>query len=212
MVSGRPYFCCRSASSLGASLSNSWVIRVATVGRRGASSRRKLRQTAPRSGHLNTYWASHLRERAFALVSAADIDSSSMRHKATLPLLLLLLVAGQLSAEFCMVQCQGMRMTEPACAMHEMARDHCASCKHASASDTSASLSALGTCPGQACNSVLGLALSRPDHEVGLLIPSVSFDVLVPPVLVGMGRMHYRDARSTRSIRPFGPLTPSLRI
>lgn len=153
-----------------------------------------------------------LRQRSFAFLSAADINSISMRYKATLPALLLLLLTGQLSAEFCMAQCQIMRMTEPACAMHQMANGHCASCKHASANSKNASLSTLGTCSGQTCNSVLELVQSRPDHQIRPSVATVSFDILSPPVLEDTHPVRFRHARSTRFIPPFDPLLSNLRI
>jgi hypothetical protein len=135
-----------------------------------------------------------------------------MKCKVTLPVLFILLVAGQMSAEFCVAQCQSMRMTEPACAMHEMAHGHCASCKHASANDTSTSLSTLGTCSGQTCNSVLELVQNRPDPEVKPLVVAISFDIYTHPILKGKRHVHFQDARSTKSIPPFDPLISSLRI
>jgi hypothetical protein len=135
-----------------------------------------------------------------------------MMYKATLPVLLLLLVAGQLSADFCMAQCQSMRMTEPACAMHEMADGHCASCKHPYANGTSASLSTPGTCSGQTCNSVLGLFQSRCDDEIKPLFKAVSCDIGTSPILNGTRQVRCRDARSTKSTPSFDPLISSLRI
>jgi len=147
----------------------------------------------------------------FARLPAAGINSSSMRRKLTLPLLLLLLVAGQLSAELCMAQCQSTRITEPACAMHAMAHGHCASCKHAFANGTNASFSTMGTCSDQTCSSVLDLAQSRPDN-IRPVVSARSFDILRAPVLEDTHSVRSRDARSTRSISPFDPLISSLRI
>jgi hypothetical protein len=135
-----------------------------------------------------------------------------MKYKVTLPVLLLLLVAGQMSAEFCMARCQGMRMTEPACAMHEMAHGHCAPRKHASINGMSTSLSTLGTCSGQACNSALELMQNRTDPEVKPLVVAISSDILISPILERTRQVHFRDARSTRSIPPFDPLISSLRV
>jgi len=147
-----------------------------------------------------------------AFLSGTSVDSASMRHKATLPLLLLLLVAGQMSAEFCMAQCQNMRMSEPACAMHDMTHGHCASCKHASANSTDASLSTPRTCSGQTCNNVLGLLQNRSDLGVKPLISPVSIEILAPPIHEGARASRFRDARNIKSILPFDPLISSLRI
>jgi hypothetical protein len=155
--------------------------------------------------------ASSRRNGAFAFLSAADINSSSMRRKATLPVLLLLLVAGQLSAGFCRAQCEDMRRSGPACAMHEMAHGHCASCKHASAG-TNSCLSTVGTCFGQTCNRVLGLVQNRPEPGTRRLVESVSSDILAPRALEGTHPVRFRDARISRSIPPFDPLISSLRI
>jgi hypothetical protein len=133
-------------------------------------------------------------------------------HKATLPLILLLLVAGQFSAELCMAQCQSVKMTEPECAMHAMAHGHCPSCKHASAKGTNASLSTLGTCLGQTCNSVLGLAQSRPNYEIRLVASAISCETLCVPDLEDTRPLSIGDVRSTRSLTPFDPLISSLRI
>ncbi len=150
--------------------------------------------------------------RGFAFLSVCVVNSASMRLKATLPVFLLLLLAGQLSAELCMAQCQSMRMTEPACAMHEMSHGHCASCKHASANGTNASLATMETCSGQTCNNVLGLEQSRSNTEIRPSVKAVSFDILPPPVVEDTDPVRFRDARSTRSIPPFDPLISSLRI
>jgi hypothetical protein len=137
-----------------------------------------------------------------------------VKYKATLPVLLLLLVAGQISAEFCRAQCagMGMRMMEHACSMHGMAHAHCASCKHASAIGASGALSTLDACSGQICNSVLGLVQNPPDHGIKPSVSPVSIDILAPPVLEGTRTFHFRDARSTKFILPFDPLITSLRI
>ncbi len=135
-----------------------------------------------------------------------------MKHKATLPLILLLLVAGQMSAEFCRAQCEGMgmRMMAHACGMHGMA--HCASCKHASANGAGGALSGLDACSGQICNSVLVLVQNPPDHGIKPSVPPASIDIPAPPVLEGTRALRFRDARSTKSILPFDPLISSLRI
>jgi hypothetical protein len=151
-------------------------------------------------------------QNAFAFVSASVVNSASMRYKATLPVLLLLLVAGQLSPEFCMAQCESLRMMEPACPMHEMSHGHCASCKHASANGTNASLATFGTCSGQSCNNVLGLAQSRPNSEMRPLVTAVSSNILPPSVLEDTHPVRFGDARSTRFIPPFDPLISGLRI
>jgi hypothetical protein len=147
-----------------------------------------------------------------AFLSGSGVDSASMRHKATLPLLLLLLVAGQMSAEFCMAQCQNMRMSEPACAMHDMTHGRCASCKHASANSRNASLLTPRTCSGQTCNSVLGLLQNRSDLGVKPLISRVSIEIFAPPIYEGARASRFRDARNIKSILPFDPLISSLRI
>jgi hypothetical protein len=137
-----------------------------------------------------------------------------VKYKVTLPVLLLLLVAGQMSAEFCMAQCEGMGMgtMEHACGMHAMAQAHCASCKHASANGASGALSARDACSGQICNSALGLVQNPPDHGIKPSVSPVSIDILAPPVLEGTRALHFRDARSSKSILPFDPLISSLRI
>lgn len=137
-----------------------------------------------------------------------------MKHKATLPLLLLLLVAGQMSAEFCMAQCEGMStgMMAHACGMHGMAHAHCAWCKHASDKRASNTLSAHETCSGQACNSVLGLVQNRSDLGFESLVSPVSINILAPPIQDGARAAQFRDVRSTKSILPFDPLMSTLRI
>jgi hypothetical protein len=129
-----------------------------------------------------------------AYLLGPSVDSALMRHKATLPLLLLLLVAGQMSAEFCAAQCQNMRMAEPTCAMHKMAHSHCASCKHAFADSRNASLSTPRTCSGQTCTRALELVKVRTDPEVKPLVAAISFDVLAPPLLEDTHRARFRDA------------------
>jgi hypothetical protein len=135
-----------------------------------------------------------------------------MMQKTTLPVLLLLLVAGQMSAEFCMARCEGMRMTEPTCIMHGISHGHCASCKHTSANGASTSLSALDTCFGQICNGVLGLVQKRPDRGIEPLVATVSFDIFALPLREGTRRFRFSNKRSTRYILPFDPLISSLRI
>lgn len=136
-----------------------------------------------------------------------------MKHKATLPLLILLLVAGQLCAELCMAQCLGMRMMEPACVMHEMSHGHCAMCEHASANHSSNTLSAPETCSSQICSSVLDLPQTRIDHEIKPLGSPVSVDILAASIHERALAVHLRDPRSTKSIPPpFDPLISSLRI
>jgi hypothetical protein len=135
-----------------------------------------------------------------------------MRQKVTLPVLLLLLVVGQMSAEFCRAQCEGMKVTGSACTMHGMAHGLCASCKHASANDASGTLSALDTCSGQICSSVLGLVQNRPDREIELLVALVSIDILAPPVREGARSLRFIDARSTTYVLPFDPMISGLRI
>jgi hypothetical protein len=137
-----------------------------------------------------------------------------VKYKATLPLLLLLVVAGQLSAVFCIAQCEGMstRMMAHACGMHGMAQGHyCASCKHSSVNDASGNLSAVD-CSGQICNSVLGLVQKNPDHGFKPLVAQVSIDAIAPPVLGGMRPLDFKNSRCARSIPPFDPLISSLRV
>lgn len=131
-----------------------------------------------------------------------------------MPLLLLLLVAGQLSAEFCMAQCEGMsmRMMAHACDMHGMAQGRCESCKYVSVNGPRGTISALETCSGQICNSVLGLVQNRPNYGFKPLVALVSVEALAPPVLEGMRPLRFKDSRSTKSIPPFDPLISSLRI
>lgn len=135
-------------------------------------------------------------------------------YKATLPMLLLLLVAGQMSAEFCMAQCEGMGtgMMTPSCGMHGMAQGHCPMCKHASANGISIASSAPITCSGQACNSVLGLVQNRSDLRFESLVSPVSINILAPPIQDRARVSQFRDVRSTKSILPFAPLISTLRI
>ena len=133
-----------------------------------------------------------------------------MRYKATLPLLLLLLVIGQMSGELCMARCEGMATMVPSCAMHGMAQGHCALCKYAS--DKRTSNSAPETCSGQICNSVLGLVQNRLDHGINIVVAPVTFEILVPLFQDRARAAQFRDARSTKSILPFDPLISTLRI
>lgn len=137
-----------------------------------------------------------------------------MRYKATLPLLLLLLVAGQMSAEFCMAQCEGMGtgMMTHACGTPGMAQGHCPICKHASANSISIASSVPITCSGQACNSILGLVQNRSDLGFEPLVSPVSIKILAPPIQDGARAAQFRDVRSTESILPFDPLISTLRI
>ncbi len=96
--------------------------------------------------------------------------------------------------------------------MHEMVHGHCASCKHASANDTTIFLSTLGTCSGQTCIGTLELVQNRTYPEAKPLVVAQSFDNLPSPVLGGTPNVQFRDARSTRSIPPFDPLISNLRI
>ena len=127
-------------------------------------------------------------------------------------MVLLLLVIGQMSAEFCMAQCEGMRMTGPACTMHSMANGHCPMCKHASANGISIASSAPITCSGQVCNSVLELVQNRSALGLEPLVSLVSIDILGPPIEDAAPAARYRDVRSTKSILPFDPLISTLRI
>jgi hypothetical protein len=120
-----------------------------------------------------------------------------------LPVLLLLLVIGQMSAEICRARCEAMPC---------MAHCHDASCRHASANFTRATLLASETCSGQICRNPLWLPQNRPDHESMLSITSVPFNVPVPEVLEGEHPVRFRTGRSTESIPPFDPLISSLRI
>jgi hypothetical protein len=137
-----------------------------------------------------------------------------VKHKATLPLLLLLLVVGQMSAEFCMAQCEGMStgMMAHACGMHGMAQGHCALCKHTSDKRVSNPLSAHETCSGQACKIVLGLVQNRSDLGFGSLVSPISMNIFAPPIQNGTRAAQFRDVRSTTSILPFDPLMSALRI
>ena len=137
-----------------------------------------------------------------------------MKYKVTLPVLFLLLVAGQMSAEFCMARCEGMstRMLAHACGMHGMAQGQCAMCNHASASGTNSAASAPETCSDQICNSVLGLLQNRHDFGIEPSVAAIPLDVVIPPVLEGDSSVRFRTARSTQSIPRFDPLISSLRI
>jgi hypothetical protein len=127
-------------------------------------------------------------------------------------MLLLLLVAGQMSAEFCMSQCEGMRMTGPACTMDSMANGHCPLCKHTSDNRKSNTLSAPETCSGQVCNSVLGRVQNRSALRLEPLISLSSIDILALPIEDGARAARFRDVRRTKSILPFDPLISTLRI
>jgi len=137
-----------------------------------------------------------------------------VKYKATLPVVLLLLVIGQMSGELCMAQCEGMgtgMMTHP-CGMHGMAQSHCALCKHSSDKRASNTLSVHENCSGLACNSVLGLVQNRSDLGFESLVSPVSINVLAPPIRDGARAAQFRDVRSTKSILPFDPLISTLRI
>jgi hypothetical protein len=155
-------------------------------------------------------WA--LRFLVFASFSASGVNSTWMKLKATLPVLLLLLLAGQMSAELCMAQCEGMRMMSHECGMHHMNNGHCASCKHASVSGTTTILAASETCSGQICNSVLGLPQNRAGQEIKPLVATVFLVHLDLQVPEGESPLQLRTARSTEFIPPFDPLGSSLRI
>src|ERR1035438_8584999 len=127
-----------------------------------------------------------------------------MMYKATLPVLLLLLVAGQMSAEFCMARCESMRMTQPACTMHGMAHGDCASCSHASAMSAGGAFSVPETCSGHTCNSVLGLLQNRPDQRIRPLVVA-AFDVAVRPALEDGRPAHFSATRTTEFSPPFAP-------
>jgi hypothetical protein len=135
-------------------------------------------------------------------------------YKATLPLVLLLLVAGQMSAEFCMARCEGMGtgMMTHACGTPGMAQGHCPMCKHASANGISIASSVPITCSGQACNSVLGLVQNRSDLGFESLVSPVSINILAPPIQDRARVSQFREVRSTKSILPFDPLISTLRI
>jgi len=133
-------------------------------------------------------------------------------YKATLPLLLLLLVAGQMSGGLCMTRCDGMATMARSCGMSGMAQGHCPMCKHASANGISIASSAPITCSGQACNSVLGLVQNRSDLGFESLVSPVSINILAPPIQDRARVSQFRDVRSTKSILPFDPLISTLRI
>jgi hypothetical protein len=135
-----------------------------------------------------------------------------VKYKATLPLVLLLLVIGQMSGELCMARCEGMATMTPSCGMHGTAQGHCALCKHASDKRTSNALSAPETCSGQICNSVLGLVQDPLDHGIRIVVAPVTIEILVPRFQDRAPAARYRDVRSTESILPFDPLISTLRI
>jgi hypothetical protein len=137
-----------------------------------------------------------------------------VRYKATLPVVLLLLVIGQMSGELCMARCEGMGtgLMTHACGMHGMAQIHCALCKHTSDKRASNALSAPETCSGQACNSVLGLVQNRSDLGFESLVSPGSINILAPPIEERARAAQFRDVRSTKSILPFDPLISTLRI
>lgn len=148
----------------------------------------------------------------FAFLSAGDVDWASVRHKATLPVLLLLLVFGQMSGGLCMTRCESIATMAHSCGMPGMAQGHCPMCKHASANGTSVACSSPGTCSGQACNSVLELLQNRPDNEIEPLVAVVPLDIVSSPILEGDSPVRFRTARSTKSNSSFDPLISSLRI
>lgn len=137
-----------------------------------------------------------------------------MRRKATFPaiLLLFLLVAGQMSAELCRAQCEGMAMTEPVCQMHGMAHCHNPSCQHASVDAASTAVSAPETCSGQICQNVLALPQNRLHQEIRTLAAVVSLDIPKPLTRERKPLARFRASRSTKSIPSFDPLISSLRI
>jgi hypothetical protein len=126
--------------------------------------------------------------------------------------LLLLLVAGQMSAELCRARCDGMRMIAHACGMHGMADYRNASCHHVSANGTFTILSASETCSGQICMSDLGQLQNRPDHESKPSITRVSLNTVVPPLFEASSLIRFRTERSTEYIPPFDSLISCLRI
>jgi hypothetical protein len=135
-----------------------------------------------------------------------------VRYKATLPVVLLLLVIGQMSGELCMARCEGMATMALSFGMSGMSQGHCALCKHASDKRTSNALSAPETCSGQICNSTLVLVQDRPVHELKIVVALVPIDILVPLFQDGARAAQCRDARRAKSILPFDPLISTLRI
>jgi hypothetical protein len=128
-------------------------------------------------------------------------------------LLLLLLMVGQVSAELCRAQCEGVGMTEPVCKMHGMAHCHNPSCEHASVNAASITVSTPETCSGQICQNVLELPQSGPDHEIKPLAVAVSLDIASRPALDHQLPVRFRASRSsTQSKPPFDPLISSLRV
>jgi hypothetical protein len=135
-----------------------------------------------------------------------------VKYKATLPLVLLLLVIGQMSGELCMARCEGIATMAPSCRLPGMAQGHCTLCKHAPDNRTGNTLSAPETCSGQVCNSVLGLVQNRSALGLEPLVSLVSINILAPPIEDAAPAARYRDVRSTKSILPFDPLISTLRI
>jgi hypothetical protein len=126
--------------------------------------------------------------------------------------LLLLLVAGQMSAELCRARCDGMRMIAQACGMHGMTHRHDVSCHHVFVNGTSTILSACETCLGQICRSVLGLLQNRPDHESDPSISRAYLNIVSPPLIEAMSSLRSRTERSTEFIPPFDSLISRFRI
>lgn len=135
-----------------------------------------------------------------------------MKPKATLPLLLLLLVFGQISAELCMARCESMATMAPSCRTQRMAQDHCAMCNHASAVVAGSVLLAQDTGSGKLCNSVLGLLPNRTEKGMQPWVAAVSSVLVTLPALEDIRPVRYRTTRSTESTPQFDPLISSLRI
>lgn len=135
-----------------------------------------------------------------------------MRVKATLPVFLLLLVFGQMSAVLCRVQCEGMATMASACGMSRAAQGHCAMCKHTSSDGAGTTLSAPGTGCGQICGSVLGLPQNGLDKGLEPLVAGVALGAVTPLNLTDGSLVRYIAARSIESSPPFDPLNSTLRI
>ena len=152
------------------------------------------------------------RTAAFVACSAASVDWASVMHKPTLPLLLLMLVVGQISAGLCQARCEGMRMPTQPCGMHGMVQGHCAACNHASVNGANGILAAPEACFGEICNGVFGLVQNRPDAGVKPLSAGASGDLPVAAVMDGARPASIHATRPTGPIPPFDPLISSIRI
>ena len=131
--------------------------------------------------------------------------------KAILPMLLLLLVAGQMSGEVCGARCENMSAVAPIC-VRGMAHGHCPLCDHASANGARERLSTPETCCGQICKVVFGQLESSPDQGRKPLVIAVSIRPTLFTFSEDTRHVRFGIAQHRRPISPFDPLTSTLRI